>query len=64
MWGLIAETSDAGLGRLPGPKTSLGQEPAPCVSRHQKNPSVVPDLDPVTDVALGKNHVLAVTSTS
>ena len=62
MWGLVAESTD--WGRLPGPKTSFSQDPAPCVSKHQKHPLVVPDLDPVTDVALGRNHVLAVTSTA
>ena len=63
MWGLVAESTDPSS-RLPGPKTVYGREPAPCVSKHEKNPLVVPDLDPVTDVALGKNHVLAVTSAS
>jgi alpha-tubulin suppressor-like RCC1 family protein len=63
MWGLLAESSDSGI-RLPAPKTSFGEAPAPCVSRNQKQPTIVPDLDPVTSVALGKNHVLAVTSTS
>lgn len=64
MWGLLAESSESGGLRLPMPKTAFGQEPAPCVSRHQKSPLVVPGLDRVSDVALGKNHVLAVTSTS
>lgn len=63
MWGTLEGSGESRMS-LPTPKTAHGSEPVPCISRHQKDPQVVPDLDPVTDVALGKNHVLAITSTS
>lgn len=62
MWGLITDaTSD---GTLPVPKTALGHVAAPCMSSYQKHPLIVPGLDPVSDVAIGSHHVLAVTSPS
>lgn len=60
MWGQVTDTTRGG--ELPAAQTAHGQAAMPCMGAARKQPVLITDMDPVSQVALGTNHVLAVTS--
>lgn len=60
MWGQVTDTTMRG--ELPAAQTAHGQAALPCIGSPRKQPTLITDMDPVTRIALGTNHVLAVTT--
>lgn len=60
MWGEVTDTTMRG--ELPAAQTAHGQAAMPCVGAPRKQPVLITDIDPVSQIALGTNHVLAVTA--